>query len=213
MTIERATRLTPERIAELRERADREAGLFVNPILVEKTPIHNEEWAGAILGFEYRASHRILWRDRYLLHLAALAEPDPPPPPQETARRLAFEAEHRRAVAAEEALHRKRLARWERAVEALRTLGVRAEIRHSYTSVHHYDWYRPGKEHVYLLDDLAVGRLERPKDHPLCWTPKRAKRLGQFPADRPHGDLPTCKACLTTLTRLTGIDILREDPP
>lgn len=210
---ERATRLAPEQIVRLRQRAAKEAGPFVDPSLVHKIKAHNPEWAEEILGHPFSGEIRLPWSKLYLIHLARQAEPSPPPPPRATAHRIAAEAEERARRAEEERRYARWLDRWEEAVAALSEQGVRIEVRHNYTSSRHYEWYVQGKDHVYLLDDLKVGRLERAKGRVLCWTPSRAKDLAEFPEGKDHRSLPTCKACLKTLHRVTDIDIYGGDSP
>lgn len=210
---QRATRLTNERITELREQARREAGPFVDPCLVPRIKAHNPEWASEILGHEFLGEERLPWSKLYLIHLACQAEPDPPPPPRATARRAEIEAERSRRVADEEAAHRLHTVRWLRAVEALAALGVRAEARHNYTSHRHLGHYEQGADHIYLLDGLAKGRLRRSAGSVLCYTPSRAKDLQHFPETLPPERLPTCKACLRILKNLTGVDVYEGGKP
>lgn len=204
---QRATRLTNERITELREQARREAGPFVDPCLVPRIKAHNPEWASEILGHEFLGEERLSWSKLYLIHLACQAEPDPPPPPRATARRGEIEAERQYLLAEEQRRYARQLDRWQRAVRKLADRGVRAEVRHNYTSTRHEEWYVQGKDHVYLLDDLEVGRLTRGRGRVLCWTPSRARDLREFPEPAGDSRLPTCKACLKTLVRVTGIDL------
>ncbi|MGC0418373.1 hypothetical protein [Embleya sp. AB8] len=198
-----ATHLTPERIAELRDTARREAGPFVNPKVLN-TPIHNAEWASTILGRAYCGPRSVTWQERYLLYIATRAEPAPPPPPRATAARARYRAEEetRRTVAHEK--HRKLVAVWEAMAETLRKRhGVRVEVRHNYTSSRHLDGFTQGVDHVYLLDALTAGRLRRDAGRVLCWTPSRARDLQVL--DDPNDDrLPTCRACLRIAHGLTN---------
>jgi hypothetical protein len=205
----KATNLTDKQIGELRERAPREAGPFVNPRLVGCIRVHNAEWASEILGFPFPGNDRLPWPDLYLLHLAAQEEPAPPPPPLATARRLVHEQqeEQRRKMEAER--YRLEVGEWERLKAALEEAGTEVTVRHNYTSHRHLDLYTQGGDHIYLRKPLHFGRLYRDAGSVLCWTPSRAKDLEHFPVEGEYDDrLPTCKACLKTACsiaeRLTG---------
>ncbi|MFI9463810.1 hypothetical protein [Streptomyces xiamenensis] len=165
--------------------------------------MHNAEWASAILGHPFPGQHRVTWPDLYLLHIAAEAEPSPPPPPLATAAAARHRAERETARAAVEQAYRQQVEEWEQLAAGLADLGVRAEVRHNYTSHRHLDCYRQGGDHIYLLDDLHIGRLQRSAGRVLCFTPSRAKDLQDFPDAATDGRPPTCRACLTTARRIT----------
>lgn len=186
----RATALTPEELAELRARAAREAGRFVDPAILT-TRAHSPEWATEILG-RPSGARRATWPELYLLHLATLAEPTPPPPSKETAACEAQEEERRRAVAEERA---RQDATWRELEAALLKAGARVEVRHNYTSHRHLETYRQGGDHVVLLDPLHVGRLHREAGMSLCQTPSNAHNVAVLEAI-PDGRLPSCRACL-----------------
>ncbi|WP_432051779.1 hypothetical protein [Streptomyces xiamenensis] len=198
-----ATRLRPEQIAELHDRARHEAGRFVDPHLSQRIRVHNGEWASAILGHPFPGQHRVTWPELYLLHIAAEAEPSPPPPPLATAAAARHRAERETARAAVERAYRQQVEEWEQLAAGLAHLGVRAEVRHNYTSHRHLGHYAQGGDHIYLLDDLHVGRLRRPARNVLCYTPSRARDLREFPEPARDGRPPTCRACLTTARRIT----------
>lgn len=193
----RATNLTAEQIQELRERARKEAGPFVNPAIASGFSVHNAEWASEILGEAYGDSRRLLWRDVYLLHLAKQAEPSPPPPPLATARRLEYEQEEAQRRAAEQKRWQEEWVDWERLKAALEEAGTRVTVRHNYTSHRHLDGYTQGADHIYLRERLDFGRLHRDAEIVLCWVPSKAKDLEHFPGEGEYDDrVPTCKACL-----------------
>ncbi|MFB7496059.1 hypothetical protein ACFC09_15430 [Streptomyces sp. NPDC056161] len=191
----RATALTPEELDELRARADREAGSFVDARVQAAFRVHNPEWAAEILGRPYGGPYAITWPELYLLHIAVQVEPTPPPPPRATAARLAREAEEADAgrAAAEEAAGRE--AEWRELVDTLQAAGVRVEVRHNYTSARHLEFYTQGADHVYLLDPLHVGRLHRDADVALCHTPSNAPNLAYLEPTT-DGRLPSCQTCL-----------------
>lgn len=192
---ERATELTAEEITELRQRARREAGPFVDPYLVHRIVIHNPEWASEILGRPFLGADRLPWSDLYLMHLASRAEPGPPPPPRETARRLVRKEEMRQAEEQRLRAREGEVREWEALAAAL---PVQVEVRHNYTSHRHLESYTQGGDHIYLLEELRIGRLHRRANHVLCWTPSRAKDLREFPEPATDGRVPSCKACLKT---------------
>jgi hypothetical protein len=192
----RATNLTDEQIAELRERARREAGPFTNPAITSSSYSHNPEWAAEIIG-ERSNPRGLTWPEVYLLYIAKQAESDPPPPPLETARRLAYEQEEKQRRAAEAERNGQLFKEWLRLKAALEEVGTRATVRHNYTSHRHLDGYTQGADHIYLKDSLTFGRLRREAGYVLCWTPSRAKDLDYFPVEGEYDDRwPTCKACL-----------------
>ncbi|MFC8332763.1 hypothetical protein [Streptomyces olivaceus] len=191
----RATNLTPAELDELRARAHREAGPFVNPAVQRRHRVHNAEWAAEILDGPYGGPHGITWPELYLLHLAVQAEPTPPPPPLATAARQARQEEEAaaRRAAAEEAARQEE--EWRELVAAFAAAGVRVEVRHNHTSHRHLEFYTQGADHVFLLDALQVGRLVRTAGVALCHTPSDARNLAYL---EPTGDgrLPSCQTCL-----------------
>lgn len=189
----KATNLTPEQIERLRERARREAGPFVNPAISGTFHPHNPEWTAAILG--HRPKRRLLWREVYLLYIAAQEEPSPPPPPLETARRLECERQEEERRRAEREAWQREFEDWLRLKRALEAAGTKVTVRHNYTSHRHAQ----GADHIYLREPLVFGRLHRDAETVLCWTPGRAKDLEYFPVEGEYDDrIPTCKACLKT---------------
>lgn len=191
----KATGLTERQITELRERATREAGPFVDPHLVHRIHVHNGEWASAILGRPFPGTHRLTWPELYLLHLASMEEPNPPSPPREMAARRRATEELRQAGERRLRLQEEEAREWKVLLSAL---PVRVDVRHNYTSHRHLGHYTQGGDHVYLLEDLSFGRLRRSAGRVLCWTPSRAKDLREFPETATDGRTPSCKACLKT---------------
>ncbi|WP_413808149.1 hypothetical protein [Streptomyces sp. OE57] len=191
----RATALTPEELDELRARAAREAGPFVDPRVQAAVRVHIAEWAAEILGRPYGGPHALTWPELYLLHVAVQVEPTPPPPPRATAARAARELgeEAVRRAAAEEAARREE--EWRELVDAFRQAGVRVEVRHNYTSHRHLEFYTQGADHVYLLDPLHFGRLHREAGVALCHTPSNARNLAYLEPTT-DGRPPSCQTCL-----------------
>jgi hypothetical protein len=198
MTEDQATSLTPEQIGALRARAAQEAGPFVDPRVLQ-TPIHNAEWASDILGRSYGGERSIGWTDRYLLHIAQLAEPHPPEPPKATAARARAKAELEALQAARAQEHDRQVREWETLAARL---PVQVDVRHNYTSHRHLDTYTQGGDHIYLHEDLNVGRLHRTARLVLCWTPSRAKDLREFPEPATDGRVPSCRQCLRIAHRI-----------
>ncbi|MCF3960294.1 hypothetical protein [Streptomyces fuscigenes] len=194
----RATGLTPTALDQLRTRARREVGPFVDPRVQAAFRVHSAEWATEILGCPYVGPRALTWPDLYLLHLAVQAEPSPPPPPCATAARAARELEERAALRAGAEDAARQEAEWRELVDALRRAGVRVEVRHNYTSARHLEFYTQGADHVVLLDPLRVGRLRRDAGTALCHTPSNAPNLAYLEATR-DGRLPSCRTCLARL--------------
>ncbi|WP_431983930.1 hypothetical protein [Streptomyces qinglanensis] len=195
-----ATGLSAEELTGLRARARREAGPFVDPHVIRAVVPHTPAWASAILGRPYSGARSLTWPERYLLHIAAEAEPATPPAggvadtgagPSAELAAARKEREERRARAVTE---------WE---EIRRRLPVAAEVRHNYTSHRHLGHYSQGGDHIYLPDGLTAGRLIRPARSVLCWTPSRARDLREFPEPAGDGRPPSCRACLRIARRLT----------
>lgn len=77
-----ATALTSEQLTELRERARREAGQFIDPRIMREHQDHGghcTDWATAVAG-QPTGLRGWSWEQIYLLHLAHEAEPNPPAP-------------------------------------------------------------------------------------------------------------------------------------
>ncbi|MEU5834501.1 hypothetical protein ABZ820_12625 [Streptomyces diacarni] len=197
-----ATNLPPEQLAELRDRARQEAGPFTDPCVMAMRVRHSGEWASAILGRPYDGERSLTWPERYLLHIAAQAEPCPPPPPQATAAAAVMRAELDVAARRREEEHARAVAEWDQIREHL---PVPAEVRHNYTSHRHLGHYSRGADHIYLLEGITAGRLHRSARHVLCWTPSRARDLREFPEPATDGRPPSCRACLRTARRLAGL--------
>lgn len=196
------TRLTAEQLHELRARADREAGPFLDPVLFRRiqhwVPAAHDEWATAVLGHDWAGFRCASNRDLVLLDLARAAEPDPPEPPRVAAQRA--EAQRRAAAAARAATDRqvRRMAEWAKLRAAL---PVRVEVVHNYTSARHFEHYVQGVDHIMVREPLSVGRLRRDPNRPLCWTPSRDKNLQHF-SDGYEDRVPECKACIAIAERI-----------
>ncbi|MEU5476877.1 hypothetical protein [Streptomyces mirabilis] len=194
-----ATALTEDQLHELRERAGREAGPFTDPRIISTEVPHSFAWASAVLGRPYGGPRSITWPERYLLHIAAETEPTPP------ARRPAEPAPSPSRV--DERCYREQMAADWKAISD--QLPVAAEVRHNYTSIRHLEFYRQGVDHIYLLEELRVGRIYRPANNPLCFTPSRARYLREFPP-LATGEirLPDCRACDRILKRIAQVAAL-----
>lgn len=166
-----ATALTETDLAELRERARREAGPFTDPRIINRAIPHSFAWASAVLGRPYGGPRSITWPERYLLHIAAETEPTPPSP-------RPTESTPAQARGDERTYQEQLAAAWKAIADQL---PVPAEVRHNYTSVRHLDLYTQGGDHIFLLEELHIGRIHRPADNPLCYTPSRARDLREFP--------------------------------
>ncbi|MGW4528877.1 hypothetical protein [Amycolatopsis sp. NPDC004378] len=206
MTSPPATRLTDSQLATLREQAARTSSSFVDPAQltrVERFVAGRHDWASAILGkpFILRAMTN---RELVLLDLAAAAEPAPPEPPRPPA---PWEPGYQPTNA-----DRAATARGEAAARAwaqlAKALPVPVSVAYNYSGPHHYEFHVSGAEHIIVREQLHAGRLHRDADRSLCWTPSRARHLLfanlDDPADRVR--VPSCKACLRTAYRITGLD-------
>ncbi|MEV6403901.1 hypothetical protein AB0M58_13275 [Streptomyces bobili] len=196
------TTLTEDQLQELRGRARREAGPFTDPRIINQEVPHSFAWASAVLGRPYGGPRSITWPERYLLHIAAETEPTPP---------LRYPAEPAPSPArVDERSYREQLAAVWKAISD--QLPVAAEVRHNYTSVRHLEFYRQGVDHIYLLADLHVGRIYRPANNPLCYTPSRARYLREFPP-LASGDirLPDCRECDRILRRIAQLDTAGDE--
>lgn len=191
----RATVLTEGEITGLRKRAHREAGPFVDSHLIHRIVIHNAEWASEILGHPFLGARYLPWRELYLLHLASQAEPVPPAPPLETAARARAAQELQESQERWARAREREVREWEALAAAL---PVPVEVRHNYTSHRHLGHYSQGGDHIYLLEELRIGRLYRRASDVLCYTPSRAKDLREFPETATDGRTPNCKVCLKT---------------
>lgn len=165
-------------------------------------------WCSAVLGYAFPGLRSISTLDANLLLAADAAGIDPPLPPDlaqafaedQRARETRANAEQSAAQAAAAAAA-EREQRW----AALRhALPVAVEVRHNYTSHRHLENYTQGGDHIYLLDDLDVGRLHRPAAQVLCFTPSRARDLAEFPEPAGDGRLPNCRACWNTAERIAA---------
>lgn len=204
---ERPTRLTKEEIADLRSRAIGEAGPFGNPRIVAQPITHPWSWATAILGRPYGGPRTITWPERYLLHLAMQAEPEPP----------ARQATHREPVEPQahpdpHRVERGRIRATQCADDAREWAAIVQACPVPVTV--HSNLNGPGRTrkgmnigalaHVVPVQDAVSGRNRRhPADRALCESPDRARprRLGE-----PHDGPATCVSCLRTtpLLRLPG---------
>lgn len=196
------TTLSPHQLAELRDRAARNVGSFIDPAQlsrVQRFVAGRRDWASAILGkpFSLRA---MTTRELVLLDLAANAEPAPPEQPRPPAPQ---EPGYQPTAADRAAADRNEGAAcaWARLVEML---PVRVSVAYNYSGPHHYELHVSGAEHIIVREPLHAGRLHRVADRSLCWTPSRAKHLLfahlDDPADRNR--VPTCKACLRIANRI-----------
>ncbi|MFJ1757372.1 hypothetical protein [Kitasatospora sp. NPDC088134] len=195
---DRPTRLSPEEISALRDRARREAGTFVDPKVVHAPRhFHNRDWAAAVVG---RPDFDVYghWPTMYLLYIAMQAEPEPPVTRAQLAERAEAEA---RVRSAEEmrVLNQQRAAGRRRAevqawADAVRGCLVKVVVREN-----RYGRVRGGARerlrHAVPVSEAVSGRRRRHlAGRTLCETPGRAKplRLANGLADGPV----TCQRCL-----------------
>lgn len=194
----RATNLTDETLAQLRDRARREAGPFIDPVRLPQLKRivvgAQQEWMSAVLGRPVHDWRRIDWSELVLLGLARDAEPVPPVPPRVLAARDTC-AEQRRAQVT---MAQDRAGSWQ---DLRSRLPVKVEVAHNYTSHRHVEGYVQGADHIIVLEDLHDGRLHRAAGRPLCWTPSRAANLEVFDDAGDHR-VPGCQACLRTAERI-----------
>lgn len=198
---DRATHLSDETLSELRARARREAGPFVDPRLLPglsaKAARAYPEWVSAVLGRQVHDVRRVSWAELVLLGLACDAEPEPPVP----ARLLA----ERERAASEERRRAEHLRGQADAWAALRvSLPVKVSVAYNYSGPHHYEFHLSGANHIILREPLSSGRLRRDAGRSLCWTPSRAKHLLFAHLDDPAdlNRVPNCKACLKIAARI-----------
>ncbi len=195
----RATRLSDETLSELRARARREAGRFIDPRLLPglsaKAARAYPEWVSAVIGHQIHDVRRVSWPELVLLGLACDAEPEPPVPARVLAERERAASEERRRA---NWLEEKR-QEW----AALRAaLPVKVSVAYNYSGPHHYEFHLSGANHIIVREPLHVGRLRRDADRSLCWTPSRAKHLLFDHLDTLDERIPNCKACLATAARI-----------
>ncbi|OEV10542.1 hypothetical protein [Streptomyces nanshensis] len=184
----RPTRLTDQQLRDLRERARREAGPFVDPALVVPK-FHSIEWAEAIAGYTLE---KLDWPTTYLLHLGLKAEPEPPTIPGQQASREKH-AQHAATVRAATAeRHNEReeedTRRWRDLAEAC---PVELDVRENLNSpARRRDGRSIGPlRHATPRTDAVSPRRLHPAGRALCEV-TRERRLGD-PIDQ-HA---TCRAC------------------
>ncbi|MFB7896053.1 hypothetical protein ACFC1B_06960 [Streptomyces xiamenensis] len=187
---DRPTRLNDTQLRELRERARREAGPFVDPAIVRTgRSWHSRCWAEAIVGFEVT---KLDWPTLYLLHIAMEAEPSPPAASGLTT------TPHDKATSSEQGDRTTRYAsqdadearRWARAAAAC---AVPIEVRPNAKG--------PGRarggrnigplRHVTPLIAAVSDRRTHPAGRALC-EDTRERQLGD-----PVSEHATCSSCVT----------------
>jgi hypothetical protein len=205
MTDQPATRLTDAQLAELRDRARRVAGSFVDPAQLTRVAgfvAGRHAWASAVLGkpLNIRA---LTNTELAMLDLAAEAEADPPAEPRSPA---PWEAGYQptNSELAKRARRRAQDEEWRRLAAAL---PVAVRIAYNYSGPHHYEGHVSGAEHIIVRAALDAGRLQRAADQSLCETPSRTRSLwfDVFDEARDPVRIPTCKACLRFAYRLAGL--------
>ncbi|MER5354672.1 hypothetical protein ABT093_30615 [Kitasatospora sp. NPDC002551] len=200
---DRPTLLTDEEITELRDRARREAGPFVNPAFVHAPRhFHNRDWAAAITGSrEFSIGH---WPTLYLLHIAMQTEPEPPVTRSQLAERAAAE-ERTRAAEAMRVLreqhtaerHRTEAEAWAAAVRGCLVKVTVRENLHARVR----GGARERLRHVVPVSEAVSGRSRRHlAGRALCETPGRARPLPL--ADEPAGEPATCGRCLAYIAQI-----------
>lgn len=195
----RATTLSDETLAQLRDRARRKAGPFVDPRLLpqleRKLAGAYPEWMSAVVGRPVSSWRRVGWAELVLLGLACDAEPEPPVPPR-------LLAERERAAIDE----RRRADHVQQQVDAWASLRaalpVRVSVAYNGSGRHHYASHVSGAQHIIVQEPLHAGRIHRDADRSLCWTRSRAKHLLFENLDIPNDRIPTCKACLRTAKQI-----------
>ncbi|MGV9267396.1 hypothetical protein ACWDRR_22345 [Kitasatospora sp. NPDC003701] len=200
---DRPTRLTDEQITELRDRARREAGPFVNPALVHATRyFHNRDWAAAVTGTaDFSIGH---WPTLYLLHIAMQAEPEPPVTRAQLADHAAAEervrtAETMRVLREQRTAerHRAEADEWAVAVRGCLVKVVVRENRHGRVR----GGARERLRHVVPISEAASGRGRRHlAGRALCETPNRARPLQLV--DEPVDEPATCRRCLAYVAQI-----------
>ncbi len=201
---DRPTRLSDQELHELRRRAAREAGPFVDPFIVSKPGprFHSREWAKAVLGFELREMD---WPTEYLLHIAMLAEPDPPITPAQAVEQQQREEHARQAESTRAALVERHhqaeqdAARW-RAV--LAGCAVPVTVRENLKGSQRI---RGGRSigrlrHVVPEVNAVSDRRVHPAGRALC-EKTRERLLGD-----PTGEHATCTSCVTYTARIRAAD-------
>lgn len=193
----RATTLTDGDLAELRDRAGREATGFIDPARLNRVEHFISgrcAWAQAVTGRPSFTSRTMTERELALLDLAAEAEPQPPTPAPKpvkaSPRESAWEA--RQLAAARE---------WETLRAAL---PVPVIVAYNYSGPHHYEFHTSGADHILVQGPVDVGRLHRTAGQALCETPSRARHLlfDSTTTQDSVSRVPTCKACLRVAGRI-----------
>lgn len=198
---DRPTRLSDEELQELRRRAAREAGRFVNPSIVSKPGphFHSREWAEAVVGFELR---ELDWPTEYLLHIAMLTEPEPPVTPAQTAeqQQRAERARQAEATRTDPAKRRERqdeqdAARWR---EVLANCPVPVTVRENLKGSRRIHGGRSiGRlRHVVPDVDAVSARRQHPAGRALCEN-TRERLLGD-----PTPEHATCTSCVSYTARI-----------
>jgi hypothetical protein len=200
---DRPTRLSEAEIADLRLRARREAGPFVDPKIVHAPRyFHNRLWAQAITGdTAFSVGH---WPTLYLLHIAMEAEPEPPVTRAQLIAQAAIEKQASTAQATRARMqeriaerHRAEAVAW---LAAVRTCLVKIVVREN-----RFGRVRGGARerlrHVVPPSEAVSGRRRRHlAGRALCETPGRAKPLAL--EDDPTDEAATCRRCLAYVSQI-----------
>jgi hypothetical protein len=197
-----ASVLEGDSLDQLRQDARREAGPFVDPRLLARAERAigqaPQDWLFRVLGHPILSRRQITWSEAVLILRASEVDADHLAALREERRAVAkVEADRRAAEAAEE--QQRQRADW---LSLANRLPVPVTVWHNWTA-RHLDGYQQGADHIVVLGDLAVGRLQRPARHPLCWTPSRDHELRHVfhNSEEQFERLPNCKACLKTAGR------------
>lgn len=203
------TRMSSVQIDALRARAHSESGL-VDPRLLrtysQRVDAAPRRWAHAILGRPYRGTRVDSWTAFLTLAHALDVEPEPPVDPIRTALVEQHHQQQEQQRVAEQQQHERAVAAW----AALRVkLPVPVRVLYNYSGGLHLESYSSGADHIVLDADLHAGRIARAVNTALCSTPSALRRQvfaheTRFPDDDVR--LPTCRACLRTAARVTGVD-------
>jgi hypothetical protein len=185
--------------AEASIRAD---GGFVDPAKLRRFEELRRpyDWRVAVLGHDPGLRPSLL--DLHMLLIADERDLDPPRP--------AWLVEQREREAAErEAAKQRRAAvedaRWAEWAALRQAFPVPVAVAYNYSGGHHYAGWSQGARHVIALEELSAGRLHRAARSALCTVPSR-QRHQDFPdLDTPDADYPTCRACIRTMCRITGV--------